>query len=388
MRRDFDRNPLTDEPEQTTGRHARRIRPNRTPRPVPVAAPQQVVAAGTTNGSMDTAAGPIVWSTDNGMLTATGGGMRYTATSATDPDGTEHDRAVFAGTFGVTYLTIESAVRNADRSVSVTLQAGDGELTVAVTGIDARMTAGTATVTGTYAAAPVAWTGPVDLTSNPFTGTALPGWPHGAFAAELERAAYFAPLMESLASSAGSTPSRGGGGGTHPAGGGRFQQRSVTGVVGRATAWCLGGAIAASGASPATLPASMALGCIGGALASGMNDLVSWMDEDHTVEQVPIPVFDIPTDPEPIGPIVVTVPDDPPPPPVTTDPGNTIPDTGIVTEPDVGDGGFSDGIFDQGGFGDGGFGGGDGGFSGGDGGGSGGGGGGILDVDDPPKQEN
>ena len=253
MRRDFDRNPLTDEPEQTTGRHGRRVGPGRFPRPVPVAAPPQVVAAAPTDGTIATPAGPIVWSKDNGMLTATGGGMVYTATTAIDQDGTERDRAIFSGTFGVTYLTIESAVRNADRSVSVTLLAGDGELTVAVTGIDARVTAGTATVTGTYAATPVAWTGPVDLTSNPFTGTALAGWPHGAFAAELERAAYFVPLMESIAAPAGSTPPRGGGGGSHPGGGGRFQQRSVTGVVGRASAWCLGGMIAAAGSAPATL---------------------------------------------------------------------------------------------------------------------------------------
>ena len=57
--------------------------------------------------------------------------------AAPAPDGSERDRAVFAGMAGVTHLTIESAERSADRSVVVTLTSRNAELSVSDTGIDA-----------------------------------------------------------------------------------------------------------------------------------------------------------------------------------------------------------------------------------------------------------
>jgi hypothetical protein len=137
--------------------------------------------------------------------------------------------------------------------------------------------------------------------------------------------------------------------------GGMHQIKSEKGVVGRAGAWCVGGAIAGSAAGPETIGTSILLGCVGGASASLVNDLITWLDDDGPVIDPPPPI-DLPEDPGPIDPVTVTAPDDPPPPPGGTfgSGSNSPTDSGDVggvsvesNGGDGGDGGDSGGLDDK-----------------------------------------
>jgi hypothetical protein len=261
------------------------------------------------SGTLETSAGPITWTREkDGTLNAEGGGQNLTVTGTGESDGSWQSHSVFSRGGADPYLTMHAAIKNTERSAGTTLEAGQSRLTLAIPHIGFTLTTETATVSGTLAGSAVNWTGPVDLTSNPLIAGAVPGWPQGAFAAEQQEAAFFIPLAKALTpQTTGAHP----GGGATGAGGGHVAEGAFGGV-GRAGAWCVGGAIAGSAAGPETLGLSMLAGCSGGATASLLNDLVTYLDEPD-VEQDPLPVVDFPDDPIDTGPSTQTQPDDAPP---------------------------------------------------------------------------
>lgn len=269
---------------------------------------------------------------------------------------------------------MESVGKVAERKVEFTLSAGSSRLTLMVVDINARVTSGTAILSGAWNGAVVDWTGPADLTSNPLVSRPIAGWPAGAFATELREAAFFDPLGNALAETVVAPPpaTTGSGGIIESAGN----------VLGHAGAWCAGGAVAgattgAFGGPPGSLGGALA-GCAGGTVGALLSDLSDWLqDTGPTAEPPPPP--DPPIDPEPIdlGPETQTQPDDPPPPPDGGDGSGSQSATGSDDTGGVGDGGDG-GAGGAGGEGDGGDGGGSGG---------GGGGGGVSD-DKPPLNQN
>jgi hypothetical protein len=100
------------------------------------------------------------------------------------------------------------------------------------------------------------------------------------------------------------------------------------GVIGRALGWCAGGAIAGSPAGPEGAGA----GCAGGAIASLLNDLVTYIDQDP-VQPDPAPPIDIPPSTDEPWPDQNTSPDDPPPAPSSDGPDDP-PSTPISDGPD------------------------------------------------------
>jgi len=130
--------------------------------------PHPVSAVGVTSGTLTTPRGPITWTAaENGTVHAEGGGQQLTSTGRSETNGSWHQHQVVARDHGAVYLTIDSVVDATSRKVAVTLQAGTSHLTLAVSGIDARVTSGTAHVSGAVRGSAVHWTGRVDLTSNP-----------------------------------------------------------------------------------------------------------------------------------------------------------------------------------------------------------------------------
>jgi hypothetical protein len=271
-----------------------------------------VEGGGSQSGTLMTPHGSITWTrASDGSLAAEGGGQKLAANGHDESDGSWQKHATYARTSKAPYLSMESVGKVAEHNVEFTLSAGSSRLTLTVANIDVLVTSGTATLSGTWKGVAVHWTGHVDLTSNPLVGRPIAGWPTSAFAAELEETAFFAPLGNALARKLSPVPV-GTGGGTH-AGGGTHQIESAKGVLGRAGAWCAGGALAAAGAGPETLGGAVVLGCAGGVVASLLNDLVTWADEDGP-QVDPLPPIDLPDDPEPTGPVTQTQPDDDPPP--------------------------------------------------------------------------
>jgi uncharacterized membrane protein YgcG len=302
------------------------------------------------SGTLTTPRGPITWTqSSDGSIEAEGGGQKVTASGHDESDGSWQKHAEYAETGEASYLTMKSVGEVAEHKVEFTLSSGASRLTLMVADIDARVTSGTAILSGTWNGAAVHWTGHADLTSNPLVSRPIAGWPAGAFATELPKAAFFAPLGDALARTVISPPP------ATTSRGGLHHMESTAGVLGRAGAWCVGGAIMGAKASPPTV----LLGCAVGGASSLVADLVTWLDDDGPTGEPPPPIDFPPTDPEPIGPVTDTQPDDPPP-------------------PESGDGGGSGGGEGEGGDG------GDGGE--GDGGDEGGGGG--RPEDWPPRKED
>jgi hypothetical protein len=265
-----------------------------------------VAGASPTGGTIATPKGPITWTqSPDGTIKASGGGQTLAASGQNRSDGSFQKHAAYARTGQAPYLTMDLVSEAAQHSVALTLSAGASHLTLTIANIDAGETSGTAILSGMWKGAPVHWTGHADLTSNPLVGSPIKGWPAGAFTTELNEAAFFAPLEKALAqtvvqSRAATTGARGGL---------LHIQDAAPGTVGRAAAWCVGGAVAGSKGGIW----GVALGCAGGALASLASDLISWEYPD--IPDDPPPPPDPPMDPEPTGPFTQTVPDDPPPPP-------------------------------------------------------------------------
>jgi hypothetical protein len=320
-------------------------------------------------GHVNTPQGPITWTmSSDGALSAQGGGQTLASSSRSETDGSWQWHESFSRSGEAPYLTIESNGDAGARKVELTVRAGSSVVTLTVTNIDPGVRSGTATVSGSVAGSAVSGGGPVDLTSNPLVGRQVPGWPEGAFAAEIQQAGFFAPLARSLV--VHTTP-------PHPVpphpvstgtdGGPVIKPMSVGGVFARAGAWCLGGAIGGSEGGPG----GIAIGCVGGAVGSLVGDLVTWVDEsaESGVEPDPVPPIVIHDDPEPIGPVTQTQPDDPPPPPPGDGSGGEGPTGSGGDTGDTGDGGDTS---DGGNPGDS----------------AGGAGGRPLGDDDPPLKEN
>jgi hypothetical protein len=277
-----------------------------------------------TSGTLQTPAGPITWTREaGGSLNAEGGGQQFTLTGTDDSDGSWQRNAAFSTAGAAPYLTIDAVTQNAQRSVATTVTAGQSQLTLTITGINAAVTSGTATVSGTLNGSAVNWTGPVDLTANPLTGNTVPGWPQGAFAAELQQASFFNPLVSTLAPPppkpvafppAGST----GTGSAHaPA---DISPADVGQNLGAAASACIGGVVA--GAKGGWW--GIGLGCLGGAAGVELYSLWSW----YTAPDPPLPPLPPPDPP-------VEWQSNYPPPPV--DPPTPLPDPGggppIPTQP-------------------------------------------------------
>jgi Pretoxin HINT domain len=294
-----------------------------------------------TSSVISTPEGPITWfrATD-GSVHAQGGGQTFTSTYTEQPGGSWQSSAVYSksvppvvpgtqitSTGTSVYFVTELAVNVDAGSVETSLIVGFSRVTLAITDIDAGGTSGTATVSGILAGVTVNWTGPVDLTSNPFVGQPVPGWPKGAFSAEIQEAAFFAPVAEATAHTAASAGAvtRGVAGGVHAEDKGVVN--SGIGVLGRAGAWCLGGAIAGSIGAMASGPAApvdagpaIVGGCIGGATASILADLSDWLNQPDV--PFTVPTITVPMDPEPTDPTTQTSTDGSTGPTFPDDPGD------------------------------------------------------------------
>jgi hypothetical protein len=147
------------------------------------------------SGTVSTSAGPLTWSfASPEVLNAQVGGQQLTITVSQVPGGASQSELVFSELGQPPYLTLQGVVDEAQRAFSMMASAGQSHLTLAVTRIDASVSAGTATVSGSWAGSPVSWTGPINLAANPFSGSMIPGWPSGAFSSELQTAAIFGGL--------------------------------------------------------------------------------------------------------------------------------------------------------------------------------------------------
>lgn len=263
-------------------------------------------AAAFKSGTLTTAGGPITWTlSSDGAVNAEGGGQTLTSASQTGSDGSSQQQESYAQSGAAPYLTLDFACDAAARSVEVTLSSGPSWLTLAIANINRDVTSGTASVSGSLSGSPVSGSGLVDLTSNPLVGHPVPGWPQDAFAAQIQQAAFFAPLAQEIGAAVKPLPAA-----TPGTGGGRVI-RDVSGELGNAEAWCIGGAIAGSKGGLA----GIGLGCLGGATAVLLVDLFTWAS-DPGVPDYPMPPIDLPIPPDPFPMPVTTVgQDDPPPPP-------------------------------------------------------------------------
>jgi hypothetical protein len=276
------------------------------------------------SGTVSTSAGPLTWSfASPNVLNAQGGGQQLTITVSQGSGGASQSELVFCEAGQPPYLTISGAVKNAQRSFSIMVSAGQSQLTLAVTGIDASVSAGTAEVSGSWQGSSVSWTGPVNLAANPFSGSMVPGWPSGAFSSELRSAAIFAALgTAGTPPPATSTPA--------PAGG--LQALDIgLGTIGRGIVIGAFGALAAAatgGAGAAVL--AWGLAGFDGSVVS--EELTEWGPE--LIEPIDFQAYFYPPDPPP------------PPPPVDPEPGNP-PDPGEGDN----DGGDDDGDGDASGAG-------------------------------------
>jgi hypothetical protein len=290
-----------------------------------------VAGASPTGGTITTPNGPITWtqSTD-GTINAEGGGQKLLASGQNQSDGSFQKHATYARTGQAPYLTMDLVRDVAQHKAALTLTAGSSanapaaarvtsgttrgtridqpivdaatsRLTVTVTNIDAHETSGTATLSGRWNGVAVNWTGQANLTSNPLTHR-IAGWPAGAFTTQVKQTQFFAPLeilfVRAVVSRA-PTP-HGGGSGS----GGLHIEDDTAGQEGRAVAWCVGGIVANAGSGPL----GMILGCAGGAGASLLSDLASWLWPNIPDEPTPNPDLPLPDPYEP--PDTQTQPDD------------------------------------------------------------------------------
>ncbi len=244
---------------------------------------------GQKKGTLTTPQGPINWAqSSDGTIQAEGGGQTVTVSGQFQSDGSWHTHAVYAQTGKAAYLTMDSSGEEAQHQVALTFSAGSSQLTLTVTGINALVTSGSATLSGTWNGAAIHWTGSADLSSNAFATRPIAGWPAGAFGSQLKEAAFFAPLGKALGQSILAQP-----GTTAHVVSASGVRRGAVGVLTRAGSWCLGGAAAGAVAGPETFGASMLLGCVGGGGASLLSDLFSAMDDDGPQSDPP-PVLNPP----------------------------------------------------------------------------------------------
>ncbi len=328
----------------------------------PQTASAPTTPAGTpTKGTVTTPQGTITWekSADGTVIAVGSNGQKFTSSGHVESDGSWAQQANYAITGQTSYLSLGFTGTVATGTVQSLISAGASRLTLTVSNINAAGTSGTATLSGTWNGTVVKWTGPLDLTANPFVSHPIAGWPAGAFATELQSAAFFAPLGNVLAQPVVAPATVA----PHNLAPSPPPPPSPSDVVTEAGAACLGAMLGSLPAGPETFGISLALACAGGVIAVALPKLLTWVNQDPDPEPDPNnpPVLDPPDDPDPTDPGTGTDPDDPPP---------------------SSSGGSGDGDGDGDGEGDG-DGDGDG-----DGGGDGGGGGGGHGIDKPPTEED
>jgi hypothetical protein len=218
-------------------------------------------------GTLTTLQGPISWTqSSDGTIEAQGGGQTAIINEHDGSGGSWQSHAEYSRTGQAVYLSMDLVCDAAARTAEFKLSAGPSQLTLTIANIDALVRSGNAALSGSWNGAAVHWAGPADLTSNSLKTRPIAGWPAGAFASELNQAAFFSTFTGAFAMSVAASPRA------------TAVIKTPGGVIGRAGAWCVGGAIAASGASIGTLGISLALGCAGGLAASLTNDLVSYLE--------------------------------------------------------------------------------------------------------------
>ena len=177
------------------------------PGPILHGSPVAVPSASPTGGTINTSAGPLNWSRAvDGTFTANGNGQQLTITPN---QGNQGSKLVFSRVGQAPYLTVQSVMQDSPGSVIIALTGGHSHLTLTLNGFDTAFKSANATVSGSLerpavmtrgispsatsvtgpgmVQSPINWTGRVDLT-NPLHGPPIPGWPRGAFAAEVTAA--------------------------------------------------------------------------------------------------------------------------------------------------------------------------------------------------------
>ena len=242
--------------------------------------------------TINTPQGQIQATASDGTINAEGGGQTLVANGQSNADGSWQSRTDYAQTGQPPYLTIQLA-STPNQKASLAFASGASQLTLAVSVINA--TSGTATLSGTWNGAAVNWTGHADFTTNPLTTNPVAGWPKGAFASQVQTAAFFAPLESFLAPQIAPK--------------GAVRDKSTGAVILDAAAWCAAGAsqavvtglVSTSGAAATNPVSGTALAvigiaaCVTNAGASIVGDLSG---DDIPADPPPDP--DPPTDPEPI----------------------------------------------------------------------------------------
>lgn len=285
-----------------------------------------IESGGLTNGAtqepppptntLNTAHGAISWTqASDGTITAICGGQTLVVSKVTNADGSWQSTATYAKTGNAPYLTSAVSGSSTNNNASASFSSGSTQLVLTLSNVNASVTSGTATVSGTVKETAIHWTTTVDLTINPLVRNPITGWPKGVFANQLQAAALFSPLGNQFLQQVHETS---GTGITHgvlaneagttlkadaptPDGAPRKETTpSAGGVIGRAVSWCAGGAMAALPADSWTLGGASAAACVGGASASLLSDLATYIFDSPDVPVDPPPNFDIPTDPDPI----------------------------------------------------------------------------------------
>ena len=280
------------------------------------------------SGTINTAGGALNWSVDsNAAVRASCADQQLTITTTEQDDGSTDKRLLFSKDGSQPYLTIDG-LEQGQSAVQLTLTAGASELTISIINIDRPVSTGTATISGSLAAARAAsaetrevarlravnWTGQVDLNSNPLQRSSLPGWPSGAFAAELADAAFFEPFGVALLKGAQRTrPLTSGSSGGHASGHRPVTAESVIGWIGKGLAWAgaavCGTAAVGGGVTPAGL---VVVGVCGFGGYAG-DQIAGWLDTD-SVPVAPIVFVPPPEDEQTSTKSSTTWQDDPPPP--------------------------------------------------------------------------
>jgi hypothetical protein len=242
---------------------------------------------------------------------------------------------VFSRAGQAPYLTVQSVIQASPASVTITVTDGQSNLTtqshltLILNAFDAAFTSANATVSGSVEGpavmargvpsatsvtrsgavlnqqSPVNWTGRADLTKNPMHGPVLPGWPHGAFAAEITAAGFFGAFGK-----VGLDPTVN----PLPSSGGELRDKSTAVQLAHAACWGAGGGLAAGLAVGSSGLTAGWIGFLAGAFSSACADIVDDIADTTTtvtvdVGLIPNPGDNLPPPQEPIGPDTQTQPD-------------------------------------------------------------------------------
>ena len=105
------------------------------------------------SGTINTAGGALNWSVDsNAAVRASCADQQLTITTTEQDDGSTDKRLLFSKDGSQPYLTIDG-LEQGQSAVQLTLTAGASELTISIINIDRPVSTGTATISGSLAAA-------------------------------------------------------------------------------------------------------------------------------------------------------------------------------------------------------------------------------------------